>query len=539
MNYPLKSIAYTLMLFVLLTSCGGSSGVLSTPIENIDTSPIKVSILTENELNTWSHLDLLNDTIPGMSVNKAYKKIIKGKKGETVIVAVIDSGIDIDHEDLDDVIWTNSDEIPNNGKDDDNNGYVDDINGWNFVGDGYNEQFEYVRLLVSGDTSNPRYREAQEEYNAEFQKFTGYKTQYDQIFQQVSTADEAVSKALKKQKYTLEDVKTIQTEDQSLQQSVAIIKYVYSLEAESIPSFLKEIKDGLVEINDRLNYHLNKNLSGRKTGDNPNVLNDKPGYGNNNPRPISETENHGTHVTGIIAAERNNNIGMNGVANNVQIMAIRSTPNGDEYDKDVALAIRYAADNGAKVINASFGKSYSPHSHWVREAIKYAADKDVLFVHAAGNDSKDIDVAPNFPNDAIGTGPEIADNFITVGSLTHDYGSDMVSGFSNYGKINVDVFAPGSEIYSTLPDNDYGLKGGTSMAAPNVAGVAALIRSHYPSLSASQVKQILMDSGLPIKAKVTVGEDKNVRSLSEVSKSGKIVNAYNALILASQMANSK
>lgn len=539
MNFQIKTITYALILSTLITGCGGSSGVLSTPIENIDSSPIKVSELTESELNTWSHRDLLIDTIPGMSVDKAYKKIIKGKKGEPVIVAVIDSGIDIDHEDLDDVLWTNTDEIPNNGKDDDNNGFVDDIHGWNFVGEGYNEQLEFVRLLASGDTSNPRYKEAEAEYTQEYQKFSGYKTQYDQIFQQVSNAHNAVTKALKKENYTLEDVNGIQTQDQSLQQSVAIVKYVYSLDAKSVPSFLKEIETGLIEINDMLNYHLNKSLSGRKTGDNPNDLNDKIGYGNNNPRPVSENESHGTHVTGIIAAERNNNLGMNGVANNVQIMAIRSTPNGDEYDKDVALAIRYAADNGAKVINGSFGKSYSPHSEWVRDAIKYAAQKDVLLVMSAGNDSKNVDVKPSFPNDAEGTGPEVSDNFLLVGSITHDYGSDMVSSFSNYGKVNVDVFAPGSEIYSSLPNNEYGLKGGTSMAAPNVAGVAALIRSQYPNLSAAQVKRILMDSGLPIKAKVTVGENKDVKSFSEISSSGKIVNAYNALIMASQIANSK
>ena len=539
MKFQIRTIAYTLILSTLLTACGGSSGVLSTPIENIDTSPIKVSELTESELNTWSHRDLLNDTIPGMSVDKAYSKIIKGKKGEPVIVAVIDSGIDIDHEDLDDVLWTNTDEIPNNGKDDDNNGYIDDIHGWNFVGEGYNEQLEFVRLLASGDTSNPRYKEAEADYTEEYQKFSGYKTQYDQIFQQVSSAHNAVSKALNKDDYTLEDVNGIQAQDQSLQQSVAIVKYVYSLDAKSVPSFLKEIENGLIEINDMLNYHLNKNLNGRKTGDDPNDLNDKVGYGNNNPRPVSENESHGTHVTGIIAAERNNNLGVNGVANNVQIMAIRSTPNGDEYDKDVALAIRYAADNGAKVINGSFGKSYSPHSEWVRDAIKYAADKDVLLVMSAGNDSKNVDVNPSFPNDAVGTGPEVSDNFLLVGSITHDYGSDMVSSFSNYGKVNVDVFAPGSEIYSSLPNNEYGLKGGTSMAAPNVAGVAALIRSQYPNLSASQVKRIIMDSGLPIKAKVTVGENKDVKSFSEISSSGKIVNAYNALIMASQIANSK
>lgn len=539
MHNTFKSLFLSILCSAILMGCGSTSGVLSTPIENIDTSPLKISDLTEIEKNTWSHLDLVNDTIPGMSVNKAYDEIIKNKKGKTVIVAVMDSGIDIDHEDLDDVIWTNTDEIPNNGKDDDNNGYIDDIHGWNFVGDGYDEQLEYVRLLVSGDTSNPRYAEAEALYNSEYQKYTGYKTQYEQILQQVSGADERISKHLNKKDYTLEEVNAIKTQDDALAQSVAIVKYVYSLDAESVPSFLDEIRNGIVEINDRLNVNLNKNLQGRKTGDDPNDINDKLGYGNNNPRPSEKGESHGTHVTGIIAAERNNGKGMNGVANNVKIMAIRSTPNGDEYDKDVALAIRYAADNGAKIINASFGKSFSPHSEWVREALKYAAEKDVLFVHAAGNDSSDIDVEPNFPNDAIGAGPEVTDNVITVGSLTSKYGSNMVSDFSNYGKVNVDVFAPGSDIYSTMPENEYDHNSGTSMAAPNVAGVAALIRSQYPSLTAAQVKKVLMDSGLPIKSKVTIGKNGEVKSLSEISRSGRIVNAYNALIIASQMANSQ
>ncbi|MEH6536833.1 MAG: S8 family peptidase [Psychroserpens sp.] len=539
MKYTFKPLLYSFFISAILLSCGATTGVLSTPLENIDTSPLKESDLTETEKNSWSHLDLAKDTIPGMSVDKAYKDIIKNKKGQTVIVAVIDSGTDIDHEDLDGVIWTNKNEVPNNGKDDDNNGYIDDIHGWNFVGDGYNEQLEFVRILASGDKSNPRYTEAEAEYNSEYQKYSGYKAQYDQIYEAVASADETFAKHFGKSDYTKKEVLAIKSEDEALGKAKQVAQFIYGNGMESMADAKKDISEGIIDINDRLNYNLNKDFSGRKTGDNPNDLNDKPGYGNNNPRPSKKTESHGTHVTGIIAAERNNGKGMNGVANNVKIMSIRSTPNGDEYDKDVALAIRYAVDNGAKVINASFGKSYSPHSDWVRNAIKYAAEKDVLFVHAAGNDSKDIDTAKNFPNDAVGTGPEVADNFITVGSLTHNYGSNMVSGFSNYGKVNVDVFAPGSEIYSTTPENEYELKGGTSMAAPNVAGVAALIRSQYPSLTAVQVKKILMDSGLPIKAKVTVGENKDVKTLSEISTSGRIVNAYNALIMASQIANSK
>ena len=535
MKYAFKPALYTAVLSTMLFGCGTTAKVLSLPLETIATSPQKQQALSEIEKNTWSHLDLAKDTIPGMSVDKAYTDIIKDTKGKTVIVAVIDSGTDIDHEDLDGVLWTNSKEVANNGKDDDKNGYIDDINGWNFLGDAYDEQLEFVRIVASGDKSVPRYAEAEALYNSEYQKYLGYKTQYDQILQQVTTADDAFTKHFGKSNYTKEDVLAIKTEDEKLGLAVQIAQFIYGNNMTSLSAAKTVFTDGLVSINDRLNVNLNKELKGRTTGDNPNDLNDKLGYGNNNPRPIKDSESHGTHVTGIIAAERNNGLGMNGVANNVQIMALRAVPNGDEYDKDIALAIRYAADNGAKVINGSFGKSFSPHSQWVRDAIKYAADKDVLFVHAAGNDSEDIDVASNFPNDAIGIGPEISDNVITVGALTSTNGATLVSSFSNFGKVNVDVFAPGSAIYSTMPGNEYKMNSGTSMASPNVAGVAALIRSQYPKLSASQVKKAILNSGLPIATATKVGANKAEKRLSDISTSGKIVNAYNALILASQM----
>ena len=536
MTFNFKPLLLSAIAASILFGCGSTSGVISTPIENIDTLPLKISKLTENQKRVWGHLDLVQDTVPGMSVDKAYNEIIKNKKGQTTIVAVIDSGIDIDHEDLDDVIWTNTKEIANNGKDDDNNGYIDDIHGWNFLGDAYDEQLEYVRLLASGDKSNPRYQEAQAEYEKDYQKYSSRKVQYDQILQQVVSADQAVSAYLKKDNYTQNDVNSIKTEDASLQQSISILKYVYSLDFETVSDFKKELSDAIVSISERLNFNLNKDFRGRKTGDNPDDLSQKF-YGNGNVKPVKKDESHGTHVAGIIAAERNNNKGVNGVANNVKIMSVRAVPNGDEYDKDVALAIRYAVDNGAKVINTSFGKYYSPHSDWVRDAIAYAGQKDVLIVNAAGNEGIDLDKKDVYPNDAIGTGLEVANNFITVGSLDPVYGSKMVSGFSNYGKINVDVFAPGEDIYSTFPENEYESIGGTSMASPAVAGIAALIRSQYPNLTATQVKQIIVDSGLPLTTKVIVGGDaNNVQSFNVLSKSGRIANAYNALIMAEKIS---
>ncbi|WP_417371181.1 S8 family peptidase [Gelidibacter japonicus] len=531
-----KSFAIVAFAASFLFNCGSSSGVISTPIENIDTLPLKVSELTEAEKQHWGHLDLKRDTIPGMSVDRAYDEIIKNKKGSTVIVAVIDSGIDIDHEDLQGSIWTNTKEIPGNGIDDDNNGYVDDIHGWNFLGDGYNEQLEYVRLLASGDTSHPRYAEAKAERESEYTKYLGIKTNYEQFLQQITNADDALQKETKKENYTKEDVDAISTNNQTLKQYLAIAKYVYSMDFDSLKDAIKDISEGLEDITDRLNYNLNVDFRGRKTGDNPDDMVEKF-YGNNNVKPIKPSESHGTHVAGIIAAGRNNGKGANGVANNVKIMSIRAVPNGDEYDKDVALAIRYAADNGAQIINTSFGKYYSPHSDWVRDAIVYAASKDVLIVNAAGNEAADLDTKDVYPNDAIGTGPEVSDNFISVGSLDPKYGSGMISSFSNYGKINVDIFAPGGEIYSTYPENTYKTIGGTSMASPAVAGIAALIRSYYPKLTAPQVKKIIMDSGLALTTKVMIGGDpSNVNPFSDLSKSQRIANAYNALILAEQTA---
>ena len=531
LNY--KLIAYLGFAGTLFLGCGGTGEILSTPIENIDTSPLKVTALTDAEEKNWGHLDLLKDTIPGMSVDKAYTEIINNKKGKTVIVAVIDSGIDIDHEDLDGVLWTNKGEKPGNGIDDDKNGYVDDIHGWNFLGDAYDEQLEFVRILASGDTSNPSYNAAKAQYDKDYQLWTGRKAQYDQFAQAIANAHDTLTKHFGKSDYTITEVNAIKTEDESLGQAIQIANQMNGNKLTLVEAKV-EINDALESINERLNFNLNKNFSGRKTSDNINDLSDI-GYGNGNVKPVKKSESHGTHVAGIIAAERNNGLGANGVANNVEIMSIRAVPNGDEYDKDVALAIRYAVDNGAKVINGSFGKSFSPHAEWVRDAIKYASDNDVVFVHAAGNSSENIDSEPNFPDDNVNF-VEVSNTYIRVGSLTSKYGSKIVSGFSNYGKKNVDVFAPGSQIYSTFPENDYESISGTSMASPAVAGVAALVRSYYPKLTAAQVKQVILESGLPITTKVVVGGDaSDIKSFSDLSKTGKIVNAYNALIMASKL----
>jgi subtilisin family serine protease len=523
---------------LVLTGCG-STTMVSTPIENIDTVPLKISDLNEQEKKTWCHADLITDTIPGMSVDKTYEELITDQKAKTVIVAVLDSGIDLEHEDLDDNLWTNKGEVPGNGKDDDNNGFIDDIHGYNFLGTSYNEQLEYTRILRLKLGDAALQAKAAKKLEEERAKTTQNKERYSQILQAVEAADAAVKAQLGKDSYTRQEITSIETEDAELQQHITVLMQMFNFK-DTIPEVLEELNEGLTYFTDKLNYHLNVDFNGREVlGDDPYDLNDGD-YGNGNPQATGEDESHGTHVAGIIAAERNNGLGVNGVANNVQIMAIRAVPNGDEYDKDIARGIRYAVDNGASIINASFGKSFSPNAEWVYEAIQYAADNDVLIVHAAGNDGEDLDKPgnENYPNDARGQGPEFADNVLTVGALNSDYGAEMVASFSNYGTQNVDIFAPGGEIYSTMPDSKYDFNGGTSMAAPAVSGIAALIRSYFPKLTAPQVKKIIMQSGLSTKTNVVVGGDAdNMATFDKISRSGKMANAFNALILASQVAN--
>lgn len=544
-------------LALTVAGCSSSSPVLvSTPVENIDAIPLKVSDLTDVQLQGWGGADLVADTIPGMSVEKAYNQIIKNNKGQTVIVAVIDSGVDIEHEDLKSVVWVNRKETPNNGRDDDNNGYIDDVYGWNFLGDAVQENMEFTRIIrrlgskYSGQTSSTvnasdraefeMYQRAKAEFDKEFKETSENLLQYNQIKTQLTTAHRAVSKQLGKENYTKKELSAMTATTEEMMQYKGMLMQIQDNVNENIPEALKELDEAIKYFNDRLESHFNLTKDFRSiVGDNPyDITNTR--YGNNKvmgPSQDREDIKHGTHVAGIIAANRDNKIGIKGVANNVKIMAIRAVPDGDEYDKDIALAIRYAVDNGAKVINTSFGKYFSPNPEWVQDAIKYAAQNDVLIVNAAGNDGINLDSKPVYPNDQMPTQPqEIASNFLTVGALNFTYGSGLVADFSNYGKTNVDVFAPGTKIWSTTPNNGYEYLQGTSMAAPAVAGVAAIIRSFYPKLTAEQVKQVIMDSGLSTSASVLVGEEKSNKRFADLSRSGKMVNLYNALILADKVS---
>jgi len=512
---------------------------LSPPTSASLSTVSRVRPLTEKETLRWSHLDPIQDTVPGMSVDRAYAEVVKNRKGSPVVVAIIDSGIDLAHEELQDLLWENPKEIAGDGLDNDQNGYIDDVHGYNFLGESYHEQMEFARIVSKklGDVSLQKKASAHLEPKVTEAKMAIL--QFQQIEQVVRSAHENIQKKLGKENYTLEDVEKYEPQNEEEEQVIGLLAQVMAM-GQDIPAALADLQEGIAYYQTQLEYNLNLTFDGRKSvGDNPYEIKNT-GYGNGNPGHQLEEESHGTHVAGILAANRVNKKGVNGVAENVQLMALRAVPDGDEYDKDIALAIRYAVDQGAKVINASFGKKFSPNASWVQEALRYAAAKDVLFVHAAGNDGVNLDLSenPNFPNDAYSqSSPTTENNYLSVGALTPYYGPNLIASFSNYGKKGVDIFAPGDEIFSTLPNSNYGVEGGTSMAAPAVAGMAALIRSLYPQLTAVQVKGIILDSGLSIPMKVRVGEEELF--LAEFCVSGKIANLYTALLLAEQVAAGK
>lgn len=554
-----NKIILGLGLSVLLSACSSTKSVHKIPVSYLNSTeidiPAKQGEMSEEDIQRWSHADIATDSIPGMSIEKAYE-FVGDKNGATVVVAVIDSGIDIAHEDLKDNIWTNSDEIEGNGIDDDRNGYVDDVHGWNFLGGEKGkstpEQLEITRIYAqlkskydgkSEESLSKKekkefayFKEIEKDFNEmvdeDKKKLAFYKSLEDGLKGGHANAQ----KKLNKSTYTMEDLQTLPAADQH----PLLVRALST--GMSVDEMLEQIGEGVHHFETKLEVNFNVDFDGRSiTGDDPYNYKDKD-YGNAYVVGSLEDEMHGTHVSGITLATRNNGLGVDGVTNNVKLMTVRAVPDGDEYDKDVALAIRYAVDNGAKVINMSFGKSYSTNPEWVYKAIKYAAKKDVLLVNAAGNDSKNLDKEDTFPNDAPDGINEVSDNVLTIGSMTRKYDENLVSSFSNYGKLNVDIFAPGSEIYSTIPNNEYDTFQGTSMAAPAAAGVAALIRSYYPELSASQVKRVIMNSGVKIDFEVNVpikDAKPEKKSFSELSVSGRIINAYNALVLAEKTVNGK
>lgn len=499
----------------------------------------------------WWQLDPGTDHVNGIGLGRAFRELLANRQPKrTVVVAIIDSGVDILHPDLAANIWTNPREVAGNGRDDDGNGYVDDVHGWDFIGgkdgrDVNQDTFESVRIyarlrarfeVASPDTSTEAakrdyrlFNEVKTKLNADRADAANQLQNVKQYATAMARITDALKQAMNGDSVTIEKVRTLQSMRQDVQQAREMF---LRLDAEGItPSVLEEARK---DLENRLQYGLNPNFNPRTlVGDDSTNVNER-GYGNAEVTGPDAT--HGTHVAGIIGAVRGNNIGLDGVASPaVKLMILRAVPDGDERDKDIANAIRYAADNGAQVINMSFGKAYSPQKDAVDAAVRYAQSKGVLLVHAAGNEGVDVERTPSFPTRTFAAGGT-APNWIEVGASSYGSADSLAASFSNYSHTGVDVFAPGASIWSTVPRGGYERLQGTSMASPVVAGVAALLLAYYPSLTPADLKDIIIQSATryPNQSVARPGEGGGQVPFAQLSVSGGVVNVYNALRLAEQ-----
>lgn len=507
----------------------------------------------------WHQLDPKTSGYNGISLDKAYGLIKTNKlKSKRVVVAVIDSGIDTLHEDLKTVLWTNPKEIPYNGIDDDKNGYIDDVHGWNFLGgkDGRNvkeDSYESARVYYrfkdkwEGKTEADAITMADKN---EFAMFTRAKEatvgeanpamekQLRGMSETLKVGDSIIRKEIGKEEYNITDLEKYEPTNFKAKTTKSILKNISAANNSTDITNVQLIEQLAGELK-KMDAANNAPKEYRKeiVGDDENNLNDRS-YGNND--IMASTPMHGTHCSGIIAAARNNGKGVDGIADNVRIMMLRAVPDGDEHDKDIANAIRYAVDNGAQIISMSFGKDFSPEKQWVDDAFRYAASKNVLLVQAAGNDAKDIDTTFTFPSPNFLDGKGRANNIITVGASGDKKNGGLTATFSNYGPKTVDVFSPGVNINSTLPGgNVYGKESGTSMACPVVAGIAALLLEYYPNLTAVQLKEVIEKSAVKSDELVNNPETKKKVKLNTLSKTGGFVNAYEAVKYASTLNKTK
>ncbi|TDX01828.1 S8 family serine peptidase [Dinghuibacter silviterrae] len=482
----------------------------------------------------WQNLDMRTDSVLGVSTEKAYATLLKGRKSSSTIVAIIDSGIDTLHEDLKSVLWINS----RNGS-----------HGWNFIGQEMGQEdivhiasdkkefYDSLSYAVVPVSFRKEYSVHCKDIAIVNQKIDADNNFIERLKQSKAIIERIVQK-MGRDKPTWKDFRNYMTQDEDEKEVQKIILSRMPLYADWKQCKLNEV-DNLINL---VQYHIEHGLNlGNLEGDTT------MGDGNVSPDAIGIVVNpnlvpyHGTHVAGIIGAVRNNGLGMNGIADNVKIMMLKVNGNIRELrDHDLARAIHFAVDHGARVINMSFGKPYSSNKAEVDSAIKYAMDRDVLLVHAAGNNGQNLDVVEHYPNPKYGDGSGTAYAWIEVGASAWKDDSSLVPAFSNYGKNSVDVFAPGIDIYSTIPDSKYATYSGTSMAAPVVAGIATLIREYYPRLTAKQVKDIILKSVTKITHNVLVNDKDGIAQsipFSQICKSGGIVNAYSALKLAEESSN--
>jgi subtilisin family serine protease len=503
--------------------------------------------------SNWWLLDSARDRFPGIGAERLYREVLASRRpARSVVVAIIDSGTDVAHPDLAGQLWTNPREVAGNGRDDDGNGYVDDVHGWNFIGgpDGRNvgvDTYEVVRVYASlrryeganPDTLRGTARQEFDLYRETKAQVEKQRRGAEEMLGEIRQIEAAVnaSVALLRQQVGGDSLTVARVRALSpMRQDVAQARQLFLQLAQQGYS-PRQITEERQSLEERARFALNPDFDTRTTIVKDNYANTAERvYGNRD--VVGQFGDHGTHVAGIVAAGRDNGVGINGVAPpGTRLMILRTVPNGDERDKDVANAIRYAADNGAHVINMSFGKGYSPQKAAVDEAVRYAESKGVLLVHAAGNEGEDLNTSRNFPTPRFLDGSE-ARTWIEVGASSWEGPERLAASFSNYGKGRVDVFAPGSQILSTVPGGGYERNSGTSMAAPVVSGVAALLMSYFPTLTAQQVKQVILESATRYADQMVVrpgSQGERVR-FGDLSSTGGVVNAFAAFQMAERMA---
>ncbi len=513
----------------------------------------------------WHLLSYEKEGVYAAGVNQAYEYLKDRKPAKKTIVGIVDGGVDITHEDLKDVLWQNPGEIPGNGIDDDKNGYVDDVHGWNFLGTPDGKQMElgftmadqeYLKLCEKYEGIDTTKLSAKERGEYAYFKDVCKYSPICRAYREIAIAEAAVKyaevfnrelkeKFPKKKKFEIKEFGPLLEEGET--DPVRISAYNFFLKRfqrrknrlEWSEQFYNNRNSVVEETKAEYNKLKNDYYEGvriRSTlGDNPEKINDRF-YGNNN--LLAESAMHGVHVGGIVGANRHNNIGIEGVAD-VELMFLRVGPGaGDEHDKEVALCIRYAVDNGARVINMSFGKPFSLHNKWMIDAMKYAEKKGVLLVHSAGNDGINLDERDFYPNRYVSKNKTLR-NWIAVGA------NDMngkPAPFSNYGKKEVDLFAPGVNVYSTIYDKrfKYRAMDGTSMAAPVVTGVIALIWNYFPELTAEEVKEAVLGSVTSRKGAIVPcpGSGEKI-DFADLCRTGGIVNALEAVKLAEKIYEEK
>ena len=387
------------------------------------------------------------------------------KPSGPVVVGIIDSGVDTTVVSLKDALWTNPGETAANGRDDNGNGYADDVHGWNFLGTkdgtfnmisaGTEEYRQFKRLY-------PKYKNvlsrdsAQDKKEYDFYMRMRKEAKIDQYLRYYEIASKSLDRL----------------DSMSLVRLQQMAKNIHSIEHDQDKRLL--MGDNMDDADDRY-------------------------YGN--PTLTIEGCEHGTFVAGVIGGDAQDDHRFDGIAKDVaRLMIVRASPDGDEYDKDIASSIYYAVDNGARVINISLGKYYSPQERMVNDAIRYAADRDVLIICAAGNNSLNLDTIPSYPSGVDRAG-RFLPNFLRVGANDEQ---GRYAEMSNYGSKSVHLFAPGTLIASVFPGNKYDLSQGTSLAAPVVTAVAALLRSYFPYLKAAQITNLLMETVRPMTGQTSI-----------------------------------